>query len=93
MILPTISANISLNEYRVIVTSACNEEVISEAISITLGSEAAVPDFTTELQSGGVVLFTSTSQFAETYIWDFGDGVLSTDPNTSFTFPEEVFVN
>jgi PKD repeat protein len=84
-----IDAALAANSYRVIVRSACDEEVISEPITITLSSDAAIPDFESNLQTGGVVLFTSTSENAETYIWDFGDGVLSTDPNTSFTFPEE----
>ncbi|MEM1327277.1 MAG: PKD domain-containing protein [Bacteroidota bacterium] len=87
--IPSISVDGSMNEYRVVVTSACGEEVISEAVSIEVSSEVAVPDFETELQPGGVVIFTSTSENAETYIYDFGDGVLSTNANTSFTFPEE----
>lgn len=41
----------------------------------------AVPDETNLALPNAIVLFNNTSQNADTYLWDFGDGVTTTDEN------------
>lgn len=77
------------NEFRLLVRSECLGEAISAPIPLVIESQATIPDFDFELQPGGVVIFTNTSDFAERISWDFGAGVASTSNSTSFTFPEE----
>lgn len=89
LIILSATENLADQRFRVLVSDGCNEAVPSEPITIILGSQVAIPNFEFDLQTGGVVLFSSTSEFANSYLWDFGGGVLSTDENTSFTYPEE----
>ncbi|MEL6718913.1 MAG: PKD domain-containing protein, partial [Bacteroidota bacterium] len=91
---PTLSiSNVTLemdgNLFRLLVTSECLGEAISAPIPLVIESQATIPNFEFELQPGGVVVFTNTSDFAERIVWDFGEGVASTSNSTSFTFPAE----
>ncbi|MEM6698702.1 MAG: PKD domain-containing protein, partial [Bacteroidota bacterium] len=85
----TITLEMDGNQFRLLVRSECLGETISAPIPLIIESQATVPDFEFELQPGGVVIFTNTSDFAERIAWDFGAGVASTTNSTSFTFPEE----
>jgi len=48
-------------------------------------SPNAIPSFTL-VQSGAQVTFTNTSQFANTYVWNFGDGTTSTVESPTKTY-------
>ncbi len=54
-------------------------------ISVT---EETVPDFDSDIK-GLSVKFINTSDFADSYFWDFGDGTSSTETNPSHIFENE----
>ena len=92
LIILSATEDLASQRFRVLISDGCSEAVASEPIGIVLGNQAAIPSFEFDLQTGGVVLFNSTSEFADSYLWDFGDGVLSTDENTTFTYPAGVIM-
>jgi len=59
-------------------------EIYHEAIEI---KNLPIASFTYETEWGFKAKFTSTSLFAETFLWDFGIGSTSTLENPEFTFP------
>ncbi|MEM9887337.1 MAG: PKD domain-containing protein [Bacteroidota bacterium] len=86
-----VAEELSNAQFRLLIESECFEAITSDPITLTIIAEAVVPDFEFELQTGGVVVFTNTSSFADNVIWDFGGGVMSNMSNTSFTYAEEGF--
>ncbi|MEM0992350.1 MAG: PKD domain-containing protein [Bacteroidota bacterium] len=86
-----VDNNLNNNRFRLLISSECFEEISSDPIILSISADAVVPDFDFELQPGGVVLFTNTSAFANSVVWDFGGGVVSNMENTSFTYAEEGF--
>jgi PKD repeat protein len=43
----------------------------------------------TSTKNGASVSFSNTSEFAENYTWDFGDGTTSTETNPTKTYPQD----
>lgn len=66
------------------VTNACTSKTKCDTIGVCL--DTAKAGFTLGA-SGQVYSFTDTSLHADTYLWDFGDGNLSTNQNPSHIFP------
>jgi PKD repeat protein len=56
-------------------------EVVITEIDVPLAS------FTYEQPSGYTVLFTNTTAYGGTFLWDFGAGITVTQESPSFTFP------
>ena len=75
-------------EYVVAVTNAdaCDGTGPSDAVEVTVNPSPS-PSFTPSV-SGGTVSFNNTSTGAATYLWDFGDGILSNQQNPSHTYQQ-----
>ncbi len=70
--------------YMVSVSNASGCSGSSDLISIT---EESLPTADFELQiSGSAVACTELASDETTYLWDFGDGMTSTEPNPSYTY-------
>lgn len=58
--------------------------------TITIISPIPVADFTmvkTNAKVNETIVFSNKSQYATTYLWDFGDGNTSTDESPSYSYP------
>jgi hypothetical protein len=64
-------------------TNGCT--AYSDTIQI-LGQTPPVANFSYSQTEGYVIDFTSTSENADTYLWDFGSGFTSTESNPSYNF-------
>ena len=71
-------------------STACNSNPELNTVVILISSEILLssPDFTyeTSRENPKEITFTSTSQYAITHSWDFGDGETSTKESPSHTF-------
>ncbi len=70
------------------VTNACGDDTETKTEYITVGT-SPIADFAadpTVFCEESTVDFTDLSQFAETWLWDFGDGNTSPDQNPSHTY-------
>ncbi len=66
------------------VTDACTSNTFCDSVDVCL--DTVIAGFNVAL-SGPVFNFTNSSSNAKTYLWDFGDGNLSTNQNPSHIFP------
>ncbi len=55
---------------------------------ITITENTAIPAFSFQ-NNARTVTFTNSSQYAEQYVWEFGDGQFSTDPHPQHTYAED----
>jgi PKD repeat protein len=65
-----------------IATNSAGNDTLTQSVSITVEQgpvASAIPDQTQLTLPNAIVLFTNTSQNADTYYWDFGDGVSTQD--------------
>ena len=84
-----VTPDMENSQFQLRITSACFGAITSSPISIKLGPNAPVADFSFERRSNGIVIFTNQAQFGDNFLWEFGDGVRSPSTNTSHTFPAE----
>ncbi len=84
---PSIAVS-AAGTYSVTVTDPFN--CISEDTVVVDEKLNAVPVFTTGTIVYTTVSFINTSQNANSYLWDFGDGTTSTDPNPVHVYPWSV---
>ena len=66
--------------------SAGTNNVTAVGIVTVLGEPTA--DFSYTINSDGSISFINTSQDADTYLWDFGDGVTTTTTSPIYTYEE-----
>lgn len=66
------------------VTDACNTNTYCDSVDVCL--DTVIAAFSVNA-SGQVFNFTNASPNAKTYLWDFGDGNLSTNQNPAHIFP------
>jgi len=69
--------------------NACNLNAHSEQIDVYWAPIAGFNVSATQVEIGETVYFTNTSQNADSYYWDFGDGSSSTDANPTHAFSTE----
>ncbi len=81
--------NMSNDQFQLIISTECLGSVVSEPISLNFQGSAPIPNFEYEIQTDGTVIFNNTSELGETFIWDFGDGIMSNMENTAHTYPFE----
>ena len=55
-------------------------------VYININTYTAIADFSYNTDTTGLVTFTNTSNFADSYYWDFGDGTTSTDTNPTHNY-------
>ncbi|MBC7777652.1 MAG: S8 family serine peptidase, partial [Phycisphaerae bacterium] len=72
---------------RLIVSNSLDTDTMTQAVTVL---SPATANFTA-VQNGFTVSFTNTSSNANTYLWDFGDGVTSTETNPTHTYAGQDF--
>jgi PKD repeat protein len=70
--------------FRVQITDECGADLTSDNAQLAVSS-IPIASFTTE-QDANTLSFTNNSQNATAYLWDFGNGVTSTEVCPSYTF-------
>jgi hypothetical protein len=82
-------ASISVNASGTYSVTAENSSGCSAASADVVVTEIDIPQasFTYEQPSGYTVLFTNTTSYGGTFLWDFGAGITVTQESPSFTFP------
>jgi M6 family metalloprotease-like protein len=69
------------------VTNGCQSDVFTQVITVYGQVTAAFSPSSQQVKVGEAVLFTNNSLNAETYLWDFGDGVgTSTELHPSYAY-------
>ena len=77
-----IQADVSLR-----VNNQCSSSMYTQTITVYGQVEADFTPSTYQAKTGQVISFNNTSKYAETYAWDFGDGVgNSTDTDPTYAF-------
>ncbi len=66
--------------FRCVVTSPCSSGLTSDVVSLELVG-ATIANYTVDALGNGSYQFQNASENATGYIWDFGDGTSSTEPN------------
>jgi PKD repeat protein len=85
----TVSNSLTVSEsgtYSVVAITPDGCVAVSEDI-VVIEIDAPVPSFTYSQTTGYTVQFSNTTQFGNSYVWNFGGGNTSTQENPSFTFP------
>ncbi|MCB0520828.1 MAG: PKD domain-containing protein [Lewinellaceae bacterium] len=72
-------------KFRCIVTGACTSDILSQAATLSIVEQDA-PTFDYSTGGNGVYQFNSTAPFASSYLWQFGDGTTSTEPNPQHAY-------
>ena len=88
-----ISNDMLTHQFRVLVSSECFGEIISESAGLEIANKAiALFDYT---ETNSTFSFENLSQNATQFVWDFGDGTtsLETNPNHSFSAGEDYTVS
>jgi len=68
-------------------TNGCSSEVFTHTITVYQAAIAGFMPSTTLAAAGDMISFTNTSQNADTYTWDFGDGAgTSTETNPTYAY-------
>ncbi len=85
---PSVSyAEPGLYSISLIVENADEKDTLLLEDVITV-SAPPIPSFTTDREDF-TLSFINTSNWADSYLWDFGDNTTSTDPNPIHTYPSE----
>lgn len=71
-----------------IVGNSAGSDTLTKSNYITVLS-APIADFTATVSNGNELATTNNSQFGSSYLWDFGDGMSSTDPAPTHTYNQE----
>ncbi|MFN4123456.1 MAG: GEVED domain-containing protein [Flavobacteriales bacterium] len=85
----TVSNSLTVSQsgtYSVVAITPDGCVAVSEDI-VVIEIDAPVPSFTYSQTTGYTVQFSNTTQFGNSYVWNFGGGNTSTQENPSFTFP------
>jgi PKD repeat protein len=72
-------------KFRCLVTGECTADILSLTSTLTL-VPSTPPSFSYDLLSAGSYQFNSNAPYATAYVWDFGDGETSTEPNPQHSF-------
>ena len=86
-ILTITNPDISMSgyQYRCFVTSPCSVDLVSLAAIMTV-KNAPSPSFTADFLGNGEFQFSNASNFANSFLWDFGDGTTSNELNPSHQY-------
>ncbi|MBK7937219.1 MAG: PKD domain-containing protein [Lewinellaceae bacterium] len=71
------------------VTAALGDCLISDSVRIEVSGQAPLADFTFVVQPDSSVQFTDASQFAQQWLWDFGDGTFSSETSPLHLYKQE----
>jgi immune inhibitor A len=66
--------------------NCCGQDLSQHALPVYYATQASFQTSANIFLVGETVVFTSTSQYARNYLWDFGDGVTSTLPNPTHVY-------
>ena len=72
------------------VTNNTGTDSIAQQAYITIGTDP-VADFSYEVMDDSTVVFTNQSEGAETYLWGFGDGNISSEINPTYHFTDGTY--
>ena len=81
------SPDLDGNQYRCVVNNPCVTDFFSAPATLTMvpGPQA---NFSFTSLGGGTFEFTNSSEFANSFEWDFGDGNFSNEENPTYTYTD-----